>query len=124
MILIVDDEEDLCRIMEFSLVERGYAVRTVHDGLAGLEAARKLMPALILLDIKMPKMNGFQMLVKIREDPRTRAIPVVVMTSLNEGNGTTDEEWARRLEVSGFVSKPFDPDQAMAIIESVLPQKK
>ena len=61
---------------------------------------------------------------KIREDPRTRAIPVVVMTSLNEGNGTTDEEWARRLEVSGFVSKPFDPDQAMAIIESVLPQKK
>jgi DNA-binding response OmpR family regulator len=120
LILIIDDEVDLCRIMEIALKERGYQVQSRHDGRAGLRALAELRPALLLLDIKMPLLNGFELLVKMRKDSAVAGIPVIVLTSLSENEGLSDEEWARRMEVAGFISKPFDPERALDMVDRVL----
>ena len=120
LIVVVDDEEDLCRLVQISLTPRGYDVETAHDGAAGLELIRLRQPALIVLDIKMPRMNGYQVLARLQQEPNLAKIPVIVMTSLTDSSDDTDEDWARRLGVRQFISKPVDPLVIVDAIESQL----
>ena len=120
LVVMVDDEPDLCQLMELALRARGYAFATAHDGRAGLELIRERRPTLVLLDIRMPIMNGYQLLALLQQDPKFARVPVFVMTSMDSERQFSDEEWASRLGIARYVSKPFDPEAVAALIDQEL----
>ncbi len=113
LVVVVDDEEDICEMIAVGLRAAGYEVAVAHDGEEGLELIRSRRPALLVLDIKMPRMNGYEVLTHLQQDPALASLPVFVITSLTsddipgETASMSDEEWARRLGVRRFFSKPF-----------------
>ncbi len=124
-VLIVDDEPDirmLCRIY-FEL--EGYDVVEAVDGVQGLEKAKNSRPDAILLDVMMPKMNGWEVLAALKADEATAAIPVVMMTALR-----SDADRLRGWEggVLEYVSKPFDPlelgDAVVKVIDMARPSRE
>lgn len=83
-ILIVDDDPLIVRMYERKLVKEGFAVTLAPNGEEGLKALEKEIPDLIMLDVLMPKLNGWETLKKIKENPKTAQIPVIVLTSLGD----------------------------------------
>jgi len=81
-VLIVDDDTTLCDMYTEELSAKGYDVKKAHDGPSGLASAIKEQPDIILLDIMMPKMNGFNTLKKLKADAKTSKIPVIVVSAL------------------------------------------
>ena len=80
-ILIVDDDPDFLQIVEFQLKKRGYQIVTASNGEEGLEKAYSENPELIMLDIKMPKMDGYTLVRRLKKDDRTKDTPLIVLTS-------------------------------------------
>lgn len=104
-ILAIDDENDVLLIISASLKAEGFEVLTASDGEEGLDIADKAHPDVILLDVMMPLMDGFEVLEKLRENPNTQQIPVVMLT------GLSDKEKIREAIDKGtqyYVVKPFD----------------
>ena len=80
-ILAVDDDIDILELIQMSLTAEGFDVITANDGMSGLEKAKAYTPDLILLDLMMPVMDGFEVIGKLRIDEQTRAIPVIMLTA-------------------------------------------
>lgn len=85
-VLIVDDDKQLLTVLSSKFEQSGYKVLTAHDGLEGLEQAFKEHPDLILLDLRMPNLDGEAMLNKIRSNPWGKTVPVIVLTNSDEGH--------------------------------------
>lgn len=111
LVLIIDDEEDVCSMLQMALSDKQIAAAVAHDGEQGLAMLKAQPPALLLLDIKMPKMNGYQLLAALQQSEATAKIPVFVISSMTSGSDKTDAEWAESLNVVRVISKPFDPLQ-------------
>lgn len=124
LVAIIEDEQDLVHILKFSLERAGYAVITADNGETGLELVRQRRPALIVLDIKMPRMNGYQVLAQLNQDAELSSTPVIVITSVTSEENISDEEWARKLEVARFLTKPFEPEAFVEIVKQVLAPKE
>lgn len=104
-ILAVDDETDVLLLVKTALQAEGYRVLTAPDGVEAFKTAREEKPDLILLDVMMPEMDGFQVLEKIRQDDGTCRIPVIMLT------GLTERERIRTALERGtkyYITKPFD----------------
>ena len=82
-ILVVDDEEKNVKLMEAMLLPRGYEIVKAYNGEEALQQVEKETPDLILLDVMMPVINGFDVCKKLKDDPETRLIPIVIMTALD-----------------------------------------
>jgi CheY-like chemotaxis protein len=91
-----------------------------YDGRSGLELIRERRPALVLLDIRMPIMNGYQLLALLQQDPKFARIPVFVLTSMDSERQFSDEEWASRLGIARYISKPFDPEAVAVLVDQEL----
>lgn len=88
-ILLVEDDKSIRDLYELKLTKSGFAVLTAEDGGKGLDAAQKELPDLILLDVMMPVMNGFEVLKKLRKDDATKDIPVVILSNYGEMDQVT-----------------------------------
>ncbi len=116
-ILIIDDEKSLCKMVKRVLETTGkYTVDMVHDGKAGLKRARKTKPDLILLDIRMPEMDGFEVLEHLKSKRKTMSIPVVVLSIRSDDEAKLK---AARLYDDLYLTKPFDPEELKTKIEDV-----
>ena len=113
-ILIIDDEKLLVRSTCLVLEHYGYAPRGASDGEEGLRAACEFEPDVILLDIMMPGMDGWQVLQKLKESESTRNIPVIIFTAREYSNGRA---LAREKGAADFIAKPFEPVELSSIIE-------
>lgn len=122
LVAILDDEPDLCHLLSLTLENRGYAVEVAEDGAAGLALIRKRRPAVVVLDIKMPRVNGYQVLAQMQQDPELARTPVIVFTSVDTGNEYSEEEWAKRLQVARFVAKPAEADRIGDVVKELLAQ--
>ncbi len=113
-ILVVDDDEQLSSIIRFTLKREGFVVLTAPDGQAALEAWRQEAPDLILLDVNLPRLNGHQVLRRIRAESQT---PVIMLTVRAE-----DEDVVQGLDLGAddYVAKPFSPKTLVARIRAVL----
>jgi two-component system alkaline phosphatase synthesis response regulator PhoP len=89
-ILVVDDEQDLLDLIEYNLKKEGFDVLKAEDGKAGIEAAREHNPSLVLLDIMMPKMDGLEVVERMREDEILKHIPIIFLTA--RGDEKTEVE--------------------------------
>jgi CheY-like chemotaxis protein len=103
-ILVVDDQAAIRSLLEVALSEAGADVQTAPDGLSAVELLALRPPDLVLLDIAMPGMNGWQVLEKLQASPRTAAIPVILQTSADDYDSYDS---AKKFKVAAFVSKPF-----------------
>ncbi|MBU0754000.1 MAG: response regulator, partial [Planctomycetes bacterium] len=115
-ILIVDDEPDVLRILEKRLAVNGYQVLTADGGFKALEMARKENPALVILDIDMPDMDGGEVAARLKEDDATKHIPVIFLSCLV----THKEEDGAALGDSVFMAKPYNPNKLIDEIERLL----
>jgi two-component system cell cycle response regulator DivK len=117
VILIVDDEEDLCHLLKLAIQHIDCEILIAYDGRQALDMIEERKPDLMLLDIKMPNVNGYEVLSRIQQNPDLNDIRVIVMTSLTADDQTdTDEGWAVRLGVEQFISKPFAADKFVEIV--------
>lgn len=116
-VLIVEDEESLLKLESILLTTKGYLVRGVTTGLAALEAVDEEAPDLILLDVMLPQMDGFEVCSRIKQNPETRHIPVILLTAKK-----TPEDVARGQEVGAdhYITKPFKSAMVMDMIESLI----
>ena len=119
-ILVVDDEEDVVTFIKRALTMEGMEVVTAFDGLSALDTALEKEPDLIILDIMMPIMNGYEVCARLRLEDKTKNIPIILLSSAY----TTDT--VRQAKVaggSGYVAKPFTPAELVGEIRKLLPQK-
>jgi twitching motility two-component system response regulator PilH len=116
-ILIIDDLPTEIAIMKSAVASLGHSVITAADGEAGFNAAKAEQPDLILLDVVMPKMDGFQTCRKIKKDPETAEIPVILVTTKNQD---TDRSWGLRQGAADFIPKPFNPSELSETVTRTL----
>jgi CheY-like chemotaxis protein len=116
-VLVIDDEPDVRWLIRMSLERAGHEVLAAEDGLRGIALAQKQRPAIIVLDLMMPVMDGYAVLAELAKDPRTASVPVVVLSA----RAIPDE--ADRATSAGavrFLEKPFDPDALAEQLDALL----
>ena len=116
-ILIIDDHRPVGMLLENVLRLHGYGVLYAETGEEGLALARREAPALVLLDIMMPEMDGFRVCEALKADERTREIPVVFVTARGEAPAV---ERAKAVGGAGFIRKPFKSQQIVEVLDGLL----
>jgi twitching motility two-component system response regulator PilH len=114
LVLVIEDDPDQRRLLERMLVGSGWRVATAPDGETGLGAARSSPPDAIVLDVMMPRLNGFQTCRQLKSDPVTAAIPVVICTSKDQ---PADQYWATEVGADAFLAKPVDIGRLMQMLD-------
>ena len=116
-ILLVDDEADLLTLVQARLAANGYEVITAHNGLEGLEKASKEKPNLILLDVMMPRKDGFEVLRELKSNIETTSIPVVMLTAKGESQSFSK---AKDLGAIDYITKPFNAEALLDLVKRYL----
>src|ERR1035437_7727467 len=104
-ILVVDDERHIVRLVQVNLEKAGYTVLTAYDGVEALEQVAKEKPDMIVLDVMMPRLDGFEVLKKLQADAGTRDIPVIMLTAKAQ-DADIFRGWSSG--VSSYLTKPFN----------------
>jgi twitching motility two-component system response regulator PilH len=117
LILIVDDSPTEAHVLKGMLAKNGFDVEAAANGAEGIELARKIKPDLVLMDVVMPGLNGFQATRQLTKDPETRAIPVIIVTTKDQ---ETDRVWGLRQGAKDFLTKPVAEKTLMEKINTVL----
>jgi twitching motility two-component system response regulator PilH len=117
LILIVDDSPTEVHVMQKALERHGYRTAAAGDGAEGIRLAREMNPDLIFMDVVMPGMNGYQATRTLASDPKTRAIPIIMVTSKGQ---ETDKIWGLRQGAVDYMVKPVSPDQLVAKAQATL----
>jgi DNA-binding response OmpR family regulator len=116
-VLVADDDADIVRFVEVNLRLEGFQVVTARDGQEALTKALELEPDVVLLDVLMPRIDGYTVCRRLRADRRGAAIPVMLLTA---NFITADQEVARLAGADDFVVKPFDPCELMARVRALV----
>ena len=116
-ILIVDDEVDLIETLAFRLEANGYDVAMAFDGQEGYDRARKERPDLIILDLMLPKMDGYKVCGLLKADARYSKIPIIIFTARAQ---ESDRKMGEEAGCDAYVTKPFDPPALLAKIKELI----
>ena len=116
-ILIVDDEEDIQELLKFNLTKEGYEVLLAGNGEKALESARNKNPQLIVLDLMLPGIDGLNVCKKLKNEPKTASIPIVMLTAKGE---ESDIVTGLEIGADDYVTKPFSPKVLIARIRKLL----
>ena len=117
-VLIADDDPFLLELLAYKLSAAGYSVSSARDGGEALEQCRDPLPDLVVLDAMMPVTDGFEVLRRLKSDPLTSAVPVIMLTALRREE---DVVGALKLGAHDYLVKPFIPDELVARIGRLLP---
>jgi PleD family two-component response regulator len=120
-LLLVDDTPNNLRLLSAMLTEQGYEVRRVVNGQMALKTAQANPPDLILLDIKMPDMNGYEVCQRLKADAETRDVPVIFISALDE---VLDKVKAFAVGGVDYITKPFSEEEVFARVENILTIRK
>ena len=119
-LLLVDDEPGLREAVQAYLEDSGFTVDVASNANEGWDILQSNLPELVITDIMMPQVDGYQFLQKLREDPRFKALPVVFLTAKGM---TTDRIQGYQAGCDAYLSKPFDPEELVAIVENLLQRR-
>ena len=113
-ILVIDDDYNICELVRMYLEKEGYSVETANSGNAGVDKVRLMQPSLVLLDIMLPGMDGFEVCREIR---KTSNVPIIMLTAKDD---TFDKVLGLELGADDYISKPFDTRELVARIKAVM----
>jgi two-component system alkaline phosphatase synthesis response regulator PhoP len=116
-VLVVEDDADIRETLAYNLRQEGYAVHTVSDGAAAVEAARQQAPALVLLDLMLPRMDGLEVCRRLRAQPETAGVPILMLTARVE---ETDKIVGLEMGADDYVTKPFSWNEVRARVRALL----
>jgi diguanylate cyclase (GGDEF)-like protein len=116
-VLVVDDDPDIARFIEVNLRTQGFEVHLASDGVEALERAREVAPDLVLVDVMMPRMDGFQVVDRLRSEPRTANISIIMLTAKAL---TADKVLGITTGADDYIIKPFDPVELVARVKGTL----
>ena len=116
-ILVVDDEKALVETIRIRLEANGYEVDAGYDGMEAIEKARKNNPDLIILDLMLPKLNGYQVCRMLKFDEDYKNIPIIILTGRD---GEVDREMGGKVGAEAYITKPFDAPVLLAKIKELL----
>ncbi len=119
-ILVIEDEEDILELISYNLRKEGYEVTGISSGEAGLEQAEKIMPALVVLDLMLPGIDGFEVCLKLKRGQTTEHIPIIMLTAKGE---EADIVTGLEMGADDYITKPFSPRILLARIKAVLRRK-
>src|SRR5499427_2587507 len=119
-ILIVDDDEDILLIVQTILASAGYSAFTAHNGREGVETARELRPDLILLDVMMPELSGWEVCTTLKNAPETRQIPVAMLTVKSE---IRDLITGMQVGADDYVTKPFTRRRLLSTVRKLIDER-
>lgn len=117
-ILIIEDNAANLALVEYLLKAAGHQTFAANDGAQGVQVARELRPDLVICDLQMPALNGYEVLQQLRADPLTRAIPVIAVTAFSMPG---DRSKVIEAGFDGYLSKPIEPELFVRQIEEHLP---
>jgi DNA-binding response OmpR family regulator len=117
LILVADDDEDILALVAFRLGRAGHEVITAHDGEQALELAQSRSPDLVILDVRMPKMTGIDVVRALREHEATKSVPVILLTA-----SVQDESVKSGFDAGAddYIKKPFSPHELVDRVEAIL----
>jgi DNA-binding response OmpR family regulator len=116
-VLVIDDEEYIQHILNFSFGAEGYDVVTAADGEEGIKKAKSEKPDIIVLDIMMPKMDGYEACKRLKTDPNTKSIPVILLTAKGR---EVDRKLGSQAGADDYVVKPFSPGRLIERVEGMM----
>jgi two-component system phosphate regulon response regulator PhoB len=116
-ILVVDDEPDAVELIEFNLKGAGFQVKSARDGAEALAKARFVLPSLIVLDVMLPEMDGFEICKLLRRDPSTASIPIIMLTAKA---AEIDRVLGLELGADDYLTKPFSPRELVLRVKKLL----
>jgi twitching motility two-component system response regulator PilH len=116
-VLIVDDSRTIVRALQLMLEREGYLTFSAIDGVQAIAMTKRQRPDVVLMDVVMPNMNGFEATRALVNDPETAAIPVIMMSGTEQ---VSDRVWGIRLGAKGFLAKPINKDELLGKIRSVI----
>lgn len=116
-ILIVDDEQDIVETLKFILESQGYTCFCAYNGEDGLNQAKEIMPDLIILDVMMPKINGYKISRLLKYDNKYKNIPIIMVTARSQEQ---DKLIGEETGVNEYISKPFELDEILAVVKKYL----
>jgi two-component system phosphate regulon response regulator PhoB len=116
-VLVIDDEPEMLRLLDYNLTRAGYAVLTARDGDSGLAAARRHAPDLVILDVMMPGLDGLEVCKRLRQEPTTASRPVLMLTARAE---ESDRVLGLELGADDYVVKPFGMRELLARVKALL----
>jgi DNA-binding response OmpR family regulator len=117
VVLAADDDEDVLELVTFRLERSGYTVLQAHDGEEAWELARDARPDLAVLDVLMPKLDGFELTRRIRADEATRRIPIILLTARAQD---ADVQQGFDAGADDYIRKPFSPQELRARVQAIL----
>ncbi|MDD4179915.1 MAG: response regulator [Candidatus Margulisbacteria bacterium] len=117
LILIIEDEADIRTALTMRLEAKGFAVASASDGVAGLKLAREITPSLIILDIMLPKMDGYTISRMFKYDERFSAIPIIMLTAKVQPK---DIERGKEAGADAYMTKPYEAEELIAKINELL----
>ena len=116
-ILVIEDEAQLVKAIEIRLKEADYQVLTAYDGVEGLEKARKEKPDLIILDLMLPKLDGYEVCRMLKFDEKYKNVPIIILTARAQ---EADEKLGYKTGADAYISKPFQYEVVLAKIKELL----
>jgi DNA-binding response OmpR family regulator len=117
VVLVADDEDDVLELIVFRLERSGYTVVKAHDGAEALDLARSSHPDLAVLDVMMPKMDGFELTQRLREEEATSKMPIILLTARSQ---ETDIQRGFDVGADDYIRKPFSPQELRSRVQSIL----
>ena len=121
-VLLVDDDAEFCEATELLLDSKGYEVVLAYDGKKGLEKVRADKPDLVILDVMMPEMNGYDVCVILKADPELKNIPVILLTAVDQAlfKTTYTQVMGLMTEADDYIAKPVEPGELVNRVEGLL----
>ena len=120
-ILLVDDEQDIVETLKFVLESEGYTCYCAYNGEDGLKLAKEIIPDLMVLDIMMPKINGFKISRLLKYDAKYKNIPIIMLTARSQ---ESDKQIGEETGADVYITKPFDLDEVLATVSRLLKEKE
>lgn len=115
-ILIIEDDNDIVNLLTHYLGKEGYVVHVANDGFHGLQLARREKPHLAILDLMLPELDGLEVCKRLRTDPKTSALPIIMLTAKGE---ESDKIIGLELGADDYVTKPFSPKELVARVKAL-----
>jgi two-component system, OmpR family, alkaline phosphatase synthesis response regulator PhoP len=120
-ILVVDDDPNVIRVVEINLTQEGHQVRTAGDGEAALAAVAQERPDLLILDVMMPKLDGFETLKRLKADPAMAEIPVIMLTARAQDEDVFE---GYGMGAQWYLTKPFEPGELRRVVRHLLDRRR